>query len=107
MVLTLREMLEEEMGKEITDREYSDIASEKGITIPRRTLHFQPLHHGRPGKNNANPTQIGFEASPYRPDLQNRQGTPLNLSFRWHDSKRSTSNFFTQPLAEMGQTSYI
>ena len=38
MVLTLRGMFEEEMGKEITDREYSNIASEKGITIPRRTL---------------------------------------------------------------------
>ena len=39
MVLTLREMFEEEMGKEITDREYTNIASEKGLTIPRRTLH--------------------------------------------------------------------
>ena len=38
MVLTLREMLEEELGKEITDREYSKIASEKGITIPRGIL---------------------------------------------------------------------
>ena len=38
MVLALREMFEEEMGKEITDREYSNIASEKGITITRRTL---------------------------------------------------------------------
>ena len=38
MVLTLREMFEEEMGKEITDREYSNIASEKGITITRSTL---------------------------------------------------------------------
>ena len=38
MVLTLRGMFEEEMGKEITDREYSNIASEKGITIPRSTL---------------------------------------------------------------------
>ena len=38
MVLTLREMFEEEMGKEITDREYTNIASEKGITIPRTTL---------------------------------------------------------------------
>ena len=38
MVLTLREMFEEEMGKEITDREYTNIVSEKGINIPRRTL---------------------------------------------------------------------
>ena len=38
MVLTLRGMFEEEMGKEITDREYSNLASEKGITITRRTL---------------------------------------------------------------------
>ena len=55
MVLTLREMFEEEMGKEITDREYSDIASEKGITIHTYNLTFQPLHHGRPGKNNSKP----------------------------------------------------
>ena len=40
MVLALREMIEEEMGKEITDSEYASIASEKGINIPRRTLHF-------------------------------------------------------------------
>ncbi len=39
MVLALRGMFEEEMGKEITDREYSNLASEKGITIPRRTLN--------------------------------------------------------------------
>ena len=38
MVLTLREMFEEEMGKKITDREYSNIASEKGINITRRNL---------------------------------------------------------------------
>ena len=38
MLLALREMFEEEMGKEITDREYTDIASEKGITITRTAL---------------------------------------------------------------------
>ena len=40
MVLTLREMFEEEMGKEISDREYSNRASEKGITIQPSTLPF-------------------------------------------------------------------
>ena len=55
MVLTLREMFEEEMGKEISDREYSNWASEKGITVTRSNLTSQPLHHGSPGENNAKP----------------------------------------------------
>ena len=38
MVLALRGMFEEEKGKEISDREYSNWASEKGITVTRSNL---------------------------------------------------------------------
>ena len=38
MILALRGMLAAEMGKEINDREYSDAAGEKGITVTRTNL---------------------------------------------------------------------
>ena len=87
MVLTLREMFEEEMGKEITDREYTDIASEKGITIPRRTLPSSRYTMEVLVKTIPNQLKLGLGPQPYRTDLQDRQGTPFDLPVGWHDRK--------------------
>ena len=106
MVLTLREMHEEELGKEITDREYSKIASEKGITVTRRTLPASRYTMDVLVKTMPNQLKLGLGRRRTDQIYKTDQGTPLDLSIGWH-GRKGVRAAFSYSAGGNGQTTDI